>query len=280
MIIDLHVHTNASDGLHGPAGIVRMAGQLGVGVVAVADHDTVDGIDEAVAAGGVRVVPAVEINAYSGDVECHILGYFISHRDPALRRALAALREARLRRMRLIVEKLGLLGVEVRAEEILALAGAGTVGRPHIARALVGRGHAASIREAFDRYIGDGKPAYAPRSKMTPAEAIGLVRRAGGVAVLAHPGLWGADGLVEQLAGEGIEGIEVYANNHSERDVVKYRDIARRLGLIMTGGSDYHGWSDNPRDVIGGVSTPPEEFARLEEAARRAGTPRPPVEGQ
>jgi len=272
MSIDLHVHTKASDGLYSPADIVKMAVSAGVSVLGIADHDTVNGIDAALAAAsekGLELIPGVEINSYNGDAEYHILGYFIDHKSSELRGVLEELRAARIQRMHRIVSKLGMIGITVEPPEILALAESGTVGRPHIARALVRKGYASSIREAFDRYIGEGKPAYAPRSKLTPVEAIKIITRAGGLAALAHPGLWRADELIPQLAAWGVVGIEVYSPDHTAEQVARYHDIARSLGLIALGGSDFHGWGDPAGNKIGMAATPPEEFARLRDMARK-----------
>ena len=272
MSIDLHVHTKASDGLYSPADIVKMAVSAGVSVLGIADHDTVNGIDAALAAAsekGLELIPGVEINSYNGDAEYHILGYFIDHKSSELRGVLEELRAARIQRMHRIVSKLGMIGITVEPPEILALAESGTVGRPHIARALVRKGYASSIREAFDRYIGEGKPAYAPRSKLTPVEAIKIITRAGGLAALAHPGLWRADELIPQLAAWGVVGIEVYSPDHTAKQVARYHDIARSLGLIALGGSDFHGWGDPAGNKIGMAATPPEEFARLRDMARK-----------
>jgi predicted metal-dependent phosphoesterase TrpH len=272
MTIDLHVHTKASDGLYSPADIVAMAGRAGVSVLGITDHDTVNGVDEALSAAAeseLEIVPGVEINAYNGDAEYHILGYFIDHRDGELQNALEELKAARIKRMHRIVSKLGLIGITVDPSDILTLAGSGVVGRPHIAQVIVKGGYAASIRDAFDKYIGEGKPAYAPRSKLTPLEAIEIVTRAGGVAALAHPGLWHADELIPQLAAWGIVGLEVYSPDHTASQVARYSDIARSLNLIMLGGSDFHGWGDPSGNRIGTSATPPEEFARLKDMARQ-----------
>ncbi|MCX6340496.1 MAG: PHP domain-containing protein [Candidatus Aureabacteria bacterium] len=272
MSIDLHVHTKASDGLYSPADIVKMAVSAGVSVLGIADHDTVNGIDEARAAASkkeLELIPGVEINSYNGDAEYHILGYFLDHKNSELLRALEELRAARIRRMHRIVSKLGLIGITVNPQEILGFAESGTVGRPHIAQALVRNGYATSIRDAFDRYIGAGKPAYAPRSKLTPVEAIDIIKTAGGLAALAHPGLWHGDALIPQLAAWGIIGIEVYSPDHTAVQVARYRDIARGLGLVALGGSDFHGWGDPARNKIGMASTPPEEFARLRDMSRK-----------
>jgi predicted metal-dependent phosphoesterase TrpH len=266
MRIDLHVHTNASDGLLAPAELVRKAREAGLSALGIADHDTVNGIGEAFDAAaieGIMLVPGVEINAYHGDFEYHILGYFIDHRDARLAVALAELRAARVRRMQVIVSRLGELGMEVSPEEILAVSGDASVGRPHIARVMVSKGHVSSIREAFDRFIGEGKPAYAPRSKLTPAEAIALIKAAGGLTVLAHPGLWGGDELIPQLAAWGIVGLEVYTPDHTGEQIGRYRRFAKELGLIATGGSDFHGWNTSSGCTFGVGRTPPGEFARL-----------------
>ena len=283
MIIDLHVHTKASDGLYPAADIVAMAERAGVSVLGITDHDTVHGVDDALAAAAekkLEIVPGVEINAYNGDDEYHILGYFIDHRDGDLRNALEELRVARIRRMHRIVSKLGLIGITVDPSEILALAGSGTVGRPHIAQILVKMGYAASVRDAFDRYIGEGKPAYAPRSKLTPLEAIEIITKAGGVAALAHPGLWRADELIPQLAAWGIVGIEVYSPDHTAAQVAHYSDIARNLNLIALGGSDFHGWGVASGNRIGTSATPPDEFARLRDAASANKNTKKPESGR
>ncbi len=270
MIIDLHVHTKASDGVYSPADIVRMARRGGVSVLGIADHDTVSGIDEALTAAsekGIELIPGVEINSYNGAAEYHILGYFIDHKSGELRSALEELRAARIQRMHRIISKLGAIGIIVEPQEILALAESGTVGRPHIARALVKKGYASSVREVFDRYIGEGKPAYSPRSKLTPAEAIKIITSAGGLAALAHPGLWHADEFIPTLAAWGVVGIEVYSPDHTAEQVAHYRDTARSLGLIALGGSDFHGWDDPSGSRIGMAATPPEEFGRLRDMA-------------
>jgi hypothetical protein len=270
MVIDLHVHTKASDGLYSPADVVAMADRAGVSVLGITDHDTVNGVGEALSAASekkLEIVPGVEINAYNGDVEYHILGYFIDHRDDELQNALAELQAARIRRMHRIVSKLGLIGITVDPSEILAVAESGSVGRPHIAQVLLKKGYVTSVRNAFDRYIGEGKPAYAPRSKLTPLEAIEIVTRAGGVAALAHPGLWHADELIPQLAAWGIVGLEVYSPDHTAAQVAHYSDVARNLNLIAIGGSDFHGWGDPSGNRIGKTTTPADEFARLKELA-------------
>lgn len=271
MIIDLHVHTKASDGLYSPTDIVAMSERVGASVLGITDHDTVNGVDDALAAAAgkkLEIVSGVEINAYNGDTEYHILGYFVDHKDSELQNALAELRAARIRRMHSIVSKLGLIGITVDPSEIMTLAESGSVGRPHIAQVLVKNGYAASVRDVFDRYIGEGKPAYAPRSKLTPLEAIGIIIRAGGVAALAHPGLWHADDLIPQLAAWGIVGLEVYSPDHTAAQVAHYSEVARSLNLIKIGGSDFHGWGDPSGNRIGTSATPPDEFARLKEMAR------------
>ena len=266
MLIDLHTHTTASDGLLSPAGLVRLAAECGVSVLGISDHDTVNGIDEATEAArplGIRVVPSVEINSYIEGAEFHILGYFIDHARVPLRTALAALRESRIERMHVIIARLAALGIRLTGEEVLSFSRGGTVGRPHIAQALVKNGSVGSIREAFDTLIGEGRPAYAPRSKLTPRQAIDMIREAGGVPVLAHPGLWGADAYIPQLAEAGILGLEVYSPDNSASQTARYLETARSLGLCATGGSDFHGWHESGRP-LGATPTPPGEFERLE----------------
>lgn len=266
MLIDLHIHTTASDGVFSPRRLMELARDRGLAVVGIADHDTTNGIEEACRAGdsfGVTVVPAVEINSYSGDAELHILGYFIDHRNRELQKTLAHFRRARVSRMNVIISKLATLGIALAPEEVFAFAGKGAVGRPHIARALEEKGHVHSVRDAFNTLIGDGKPAYAPRSKLTPDEAISIIRRAGGAAVLAHPGLWRADSLIPRLVDSGLAGIEVFSTAHDTMQTRYYLELARSLELCATGGSDFHGWDNSRRRGLGSALTPPEEFERL-----------------
>ena len=270
MRIDLHIHTTASDGLYSPAEIVTMAKTSGMDILGIADHDTVGGLAECTEAAhshGLRIVPALEINSYNGSAEYHILGYFIDVKNSRLLSTLAELQKSRVRRMYVMISRLKSLGIPLDAEEILEIAGDGVVGRPHIARAMIRNGHVKSFREAFDKYIGEGRSAYVPRSKLTPKGAIRIIKEAEGLAVLAHPGTWGCDQVIPHLVSWGIVGIEVYYPEHTPGQVKKYRDLARAFGLVTTGGSDFHG-SDNSNGITIGTSCMPmEEFERLERLA-------------
>lgn len=246
MKFDLHTHTTASDGTDTPAQLIERAARGGFGLIAVTDHDTLSGLDEAESAGrarGVRVIPGVEISA-GEEIEVHVLGYGIRDREP-LEQALSGMREARRARMRKMIEKLRDLGIEVDRERVAALSG-DSVGRPHLARALVEMGCVRDVREAFFRYLSPGRPAYVPREKLTVAQAIHLLRSAGALPVIAHPGqnkgaaFWMSDRLAA-MKKEGLMGLEAYHMAHTQAECQAFDRMARRLGLLVTGGSDYHG---------------------------------------
>lgn len=244
MRADLHCHTTASDGTLSPAQLVRLAKDKGLKAVGITDHDTVNGVPEALEAGGhlgIEIVPGLELNTDFEGVEVHILGYYPDMQAQALQEALARMRDARLSRVRAMLEKLTQLGLEVREERVLEIAGEGSVGRPHVAQALQEQGYAKDTGDAFDRYIGPGRPAYVSRYKLTPEQGVGLITAAGGIAVLAHPGLVGRDEIIPRLLQTGLKGIEVFHTNHNPAMEGKYAGMACQLGLIMTGGSDYHG---------------------------------------
>lgn len=261
---DLHVHSAVSDGLHPPAQVVRLAHERGLGLIALTDHDAVEGIDEAIAAGaecGVAVIPGVEISAYAGEVELHILGYLIRQGDAALRAVLEGYRTSRVRRAREMLARLEALGMPLAWERVQELAGRGSTGRPHIARALLEEGHVASVAEAFERYLRPGMPAHVPREKASPGEAIRLIHDAGGLAVLAHP--WGVAEHVPSLKARGLDGLEIYYPGYAPNVSHYLRALAAEQGLICTGGSDFHGLSVKPESAIGGVVVPPECLREL-----------------
>jgi predicted metal-dependent phosphoesterase TrpH len=241
---DLHIHSTASDGTVAPASIVSMARDLGIWTIAVSDHDSVDGIPEALAAGsslGVTVIPAVELSAETDGRSVHILGYFIDHKDPGLLSHLQGLREIRLSRARELVRILGDGGYPISLDQVLARTSGGSVGRAHVARVLVEEGHVPSSGAAFDRLIGRGKPFYVEKPVASPSEVISTIRSAGGIAVLAHPTVSNAEDLIEPLTVAGLQGIEALHAQHTASDRERLRTIADRLGLAVTGGSDFHG---------------------------------------
>jgi predicted metal-dependent phosphoesterase TrpH len=246
---DLHSHTFASDGMQPPAENVRLAVKAGLGAVAITDHDTVAGIDEALEAGrqyGITVVPGVEISTVAQGEDIHVLGYWIDHGDALFLERLASLRDTRDRRNEMIVEKLNELGVALTMDEVRACLQASkkadeTLGRPHIADAMLRKGYVASIAEAFDRFLGKDGAAYVNPPRIEPGTAIQWIQEAGGVPVLAHPGLYGQDELIDQLAQHGLAGLEVYHADHTTAQEEHYLAIAARLQLIVTAGSDFHG---------------------------------------
>jgi predicted metal-dependent phosphoesterase TrpH len=247
--IDLHLHTTHSDGSLPPAEVLKLASQASVAALAITDHDITSGIPEAVAAGqelGIEVIPGMEVSSFDGRSELHILGYFLDWQDPVLNARLAELRASRHRRNPLIVDRLRAAGLDVTYEEVRALAGTESVGRPHIAQLLMRKKYVSSAKEAFDRYLAEGRPAYVARELPTPAEAIGWIRDAKGIAVLAHP-TWvkdNGDGLrscVAALKEAGLGGVEVHYSTHSKSQTASYLDLAQRLDLLVTGGSDFHG---------------------------------------
>jgi 3',5'-nucleoside bisphosphate phosphatase len=257
--------------------LVEEAASRGVRILALTDHDTVAGIGEARAAGerhGVEIIPGVELSAalQSGN-EVHLLGYFVDVDDPTFLEQLAGYARARAERMERMVARLSRIGAPVTLERVREIAGHGTVGRPHLGRALVEAGYATDLSDAFARYIGGGKPAFVPRPRVDPRDAIALVRAAGGVAVLAHP--FSADGVesvLDRLVPAGLAGMEVFYGEYAPEEREILRQIAARRGLIATGGSDYHGPDRRAARELGSAPVP---FAAVA-ALRHALTPLPP----
>jgi 3',5'-nucleoside bisphosphate phosphatase len=281
--IDLHTHSTHSDGTFGPAELVRLAADRDLQVVALTDHDTTNGLPEALATGlevGVQVVPGVEFSAEYLGTSVHILCYWMDEEDRALQLELRRLREDRYRRGELMVEKLDSLGLPVEFERVREIAGDATIVRPHIAQAMVEAGVVASEKEAFDRYIGDGGPAHVAKHALDPLDAVALIEDAGGVCALAHPGMWGdqssvPDELIERMAAAGMRGLEVDHPDHTSEARERYRALADRLGLIATGGSDCHGSRYDPVR-LGSSLCDPKAFVALRDAALR-GSPAAPT---
>ncbi len=270
--VDLHTHSSYSDGLLAPAELVEEAASRGVRILGLTDHDTVAGIPEARAAGerlGVEVIPGVELStSLSGGEGVHLLGYFVDVEHPALLEGLAGYARARAERMERMIARLREVGAAIDEAWVREIAGQGTVGRPHLARALIEAGYVSTIPEAFDRYIGQGKPAYVPRPRVVPRDAIALVRAAGGVAVLAHPfSPGGVESVLDRLVPVGLAGMEVDYGEYSEADREVLRVIASRRGLIATGGSDFHGFARGAGRELGMAPVPIEAVQALREAA-------------
>jgi predicted metal-dependent phosphoesterase TrpH len=260
-MIDLHSHTTASDGSCTPTELVALAARTGLTALGVSDHDTVDGLEEAnVAASesGVELVPGIEISVDYPQGEFHLLGYYVDFRNPDFLARIRYLQENRVNRNALMVRKMQDLGFEVTLDEIVAESGGGQVGRPHMARVLVKKGYAASIQDAFDRYLADGQPLHVPKVKLTPPEAIELVHSAGGMAVVAHPKYMEYPTEAEladelgRLKDAGLDGLECYYSQHTEAETEQYLRLARRFGFLVTAGSDFHGVSkpDVPLGVV------------------------------
>lgn len=278
--LDLHLHTTHSDGSLAPAEVVALAHKVGVSSLAITDHDITTAIPEATEAGlalGIEVIPGIEISSLLGESELHMLGYFLDWQDSRLCERLEAARDSRHRRNPLIVAKLQALGIEITYDEVKAVAGSDSVGRPHIARVLMHKGVVHSAKEAFDRFLANGKPAYVARELPSPAEAIRWIKEAKGLAVLAHP-TWikpadGAlEGLVGQLKADGLDGIEVHYSTHTPRQTREYLGLAKQLGLLVTGGSDFHGVTKPEIEVgvgRGGLHVPGALLVKLKQAAGR-----------
>jgi 3',5'-nucleoside bisphosphate phosphatase len=271
--IDLHTHSLRSDGALSPADLVKRAAARGVTVQALSDHDTLDGVAEAVATGrdlGVRIIPATELNTESEWGDAHVLGYFIDPADAELEERLRWLRENRGRRIELMVEKLNALGHAVDLARVLEIAQGGALGRPHLAQALFEKGYVRTYDEAFDTLIAKDSPAYVARVGLDPFEAVALVRKHRGVPSLAHPGtVIGLEALLPKLVGAGLAGIEAYYGEHSPEMTARYLVRAREFGLVPTGGSDFHGRGEHGVD-LGGVFVPPETIEHLESRRKSA----------
>lgn len=271
--IDLHAHTTASDGTYTPGELVREAAQRGVRVLAVTDHDSVDAIEPALAAARehppLEIVPGIEINTDGPGGEVHVLGYFLDHTAGWLGALLREFREERAARIHRIADRLAALGHPVDPDEVLALVQEGSAGRPHVAQVMVRRGYVETVREAFDRFLAAGKPAYVPHRKLVPAEACGIIRRAGGLAVMAHPGFNpDPEAMIRGLAAAGLlDGVECYYAEHSPEQTARFVALCRALDLVPTGGSDFHG----PRVRAAVLGQPPVPRAAWDALRRRAG---------
>lgn len=277
--VDLHLHSNASDGRLAPAAVVAAAAEMGLDAVALTDHDTVDGLEEAEDAAlelGLEFLPGIELSTYDDHGATHLLGYGFDPAAADLTSFLEAARELRLARAGAIVEKLNTLGLEVSLEEVRAQAGArGLIARPHIARALVQGGWVKSYRLAFDRFIAAGQPAYVPTRLASPEEGIRHIQAAGGVAVLAHAGNSHDKARIREMVDAGLDGLEIYHPDHGPLEMNRLSDLAEELGLLTTGGSDWHGPLDGRRGRLGQQPVPYEWFREL----KRVGDSRTPGRG-
>jgi hypothetical protein len=267
---DLHAHTSESDGTYTAVELVNEAFRRGLSAVAIVDHDTVGAISVALEAAketSCEVIPGIELTAQHDSQEIHILGYFLDYQDKGLLDRLRLAQQNRVQRVYKIVENLKELSIRLNPQTVFDISGPGTVGRMHIARALVKDGWVNSTSEAFRKYIGDKSPAYVLGFRFSPEEAIKLVRDAGGVAVLAHPFVLNNDELIAEFAACGLQGLEVYYPEHSQSQVNFYLNMAKKLGLLVTGGSDFHG-SAKPEIKLGTIKIPFELVEKLRQAKR------------
>lgn len=264
--VDLHLHTTYSDGIEPPERVVELASQAGLSAIAITDHDDIEAIALASAAAarhGLELIPGIEMSASAEGLEVHVLGFLMDLAHPGFKQHLAEQKLRRVGRIREMVERLQRLGVRITAEEVFAFAGQGTVGRPHVAHILLKHGYISTLSEAFSKYIGPDNPGFVPGSPLPPSQIIRVIREAGGVPVLAHPIYLKRDELIDRFAGEGMAGLEVYHSGHGPEAVRRYEQIADRLKLLKTGGSDFHGNSKEGLPV-GAVKVP----YRLIEALR------------
>ena len=248
------MHTTYSDGVLSPYELVKRCKQRGLSIIAITDHDSVDAFPDAIEYGkefGVEVIPGVELSALVGDKDVHILGYFVDYTSKRLQEYLEFFRIERKKRAERIVAKLNSINVPLKIESVMQRAGKGAVGRPHIAYAMVDSGFIQSYQEAFEKFIGNGGPAYERKFNLSPEEAIKLISSSGGLSFLAHPGRYTSDEVVNQLIKSGLDGIEVIHPSHMQSHTAHYRGVVSEYFLLESGGSDFHGGKKNDDDVLG-----------------------------
>jgi predicted metal-dependent phosphoesterase TrpH len=270
-LYDLHLHTTASDGKLAPRELVRAAKSSGLRAFAVTDHDTVEGIPEAMeeaAALGIELVPGVEVSANFGEASVHVLGLFIECRERWLTKFFAEAGKRRIERVHQMVRKLARLGIEIDAEAVFARSSHGTVGRPHVAEVLVAQGVVRTMSEAFERYLGQDCPAYVGYEKVTLRDAVALIRRAGGVASLAHPVHLRNDSLILRMVDDDLQAIEVFHKDHTPEKAAEYDALASSLGLLQTGGSDFHRSENGEPPQLGCRELTEDAFERVRASAR------------
>jgi predicted metal-dependent phosphoesterase TrpH len=266
-VIDLHLHTTASDGLCEPAVLVDLAWRAGIRTMSVTDHDTVAALSEverAATASGIALVNGIEITAVHDGRDVHVLGYFFDRDDAALASFLEQQRADRIRRVGEMADKLADLGKPVDRAALMAPRKRGrSVGRPMVAHALVRAGHVIDTRQAFDQLIGEGKPAFVRRCGPSPADVVGIITRAGGITSLAHPGLLKRDDLIPSMVAAGLTAIEAFHSEHDAAITEHYLMFAERHDIVVSGGSDYHGEKERRKAAFGTIGLPQDRFERL-----------------
>jgi predicted metal-dependent phosphoesterase TrpH len=269
---DLHLHTQFSDGTFTPEELVLRAQKAGIACIALTDHDTVEGCARAAAACAnvkMEFISGAELTAEHEDTEVHILGYFLDTKNQVLLGRIAKFQIVRQHRINEMCDALNKLGIPLKAESVFALANCKSPGRPHVARALVKEKLIGNLDEAFEKYLKKGRPAWVPKTKMSALEGVELIHQAGGLAVMAHPGLNRTDEIIPDLVDAGLDGIECFHTKHSTVMAERYLEIAEKYGLLVTGGSDCHGFSKN-KPLIGTMKLPYEHVERLFSAKRVA----------
>lgn len=264
--VDLHTHSTASDGTLSPEGVIEAAQRCGLTALALTDHDTIDGVPAARAAGervGIRVIAGVELSAFQGENEIHLLALHLTQLE-ALEKRLGELRSSRYTRAQKIVEKLNTLGIPLTLEEVLQQSNGGAVGRPHVARALIARGFVHDFRDAFTKYLGNAGSAFVPKEPLSIEDAIAIAHEAGGLAIWAHPGDGGRRERLEPLVAAGLDGLEIRHPSHSAEDVKRFQALSDFFNLVPSGGSDWHGAPDGPRR-LGIMNIPAEWLERQDE---------------
>src|ERR1700722_7372347 len=264
---DLHLHTNFSDGTFSPEELVLHAQKSGLACIAVTDHASVEGCARAAAACAavkMEFIPGAELTAERSDTELHILGYFLDEHNKKLLAEIARFQAVRQNRIHEMVAHINKLGTPLEVESVFALANCKSPGRPHVARAMVKAGFVRNLDEAFERFLKKGRPAWVPKSKISALEAIDLVHQAGGLAVMAHPGLNRTDSIIPDLVEAGMDGTECFHTKHSTAMSERYLEIADKYNLLVTGGSDCHGFSKG-KPLIGTVKLPYEHVEKMKE---------------
>lgn len=276
MKIDLHIHTTASDGQLTPSEVVRRASELGMETIAITDHDSIEGIEEALAEARkfpeLTVITGIEMGADVPDSEMHILGYFVNPNSETFCQKLDGLRNSRITRTQKMVSKLADMEIHLDWEHVVRIANGASIGRPHIAQAILERGYVTVLQEAFDKYIGDDSPAHVKREKLGPVETIEIITGAGGLPVLAHPAKTeNLDSVLQHLKSAGLVGMEVYYKDYDSETKQRLAEAANKHGLIPCGGSDYHGFKDEGNE-IGRCDVPRETVDQLLELQRQVGS--------